>query len=147
VVSRIAWPEGGTYFLMLRENPSFSEDLDEYQGAAGYLLKSASVQEIKAGIQTVMEGGASLNSKMARYLLNTLKKSPKKDLTKTTLSERETEILSLISEGLVRKQIGVKLDISHKTVANHIAHIFKKLGVLNAPAAVSKAYKTCLFRG
>ena len=116
------------------------------QGAAGYLLKSASVQEIKAGIKTVMEDGASLDSKMAKYLLKSLKKSPKKQPSKSMLSERELGILTLISEGLARKEIGVKLGISHKTVANHIAHIFEKLNVPNAPAAINQAHRLGLFK-
>ena len=60
------------------------------------------------------------------------------------LSKREIEILTLISQGYARKEIGVKLEISPKTVANHIAHIFEKMNVPNAPAAVSKAYRTGL---
>lgn len=148
-----ALPEFGrqipdTKIIVLTQSENESDILTAIErGAAGYLLKSASIKEIKAGIQTVMNGGASLDSKMARYLLDSMKKSRKKAPKITALSDREIEILTLIAEGLVRKEIGVELNISHKTVANHIAHIFEKLEVLNAPSAVSKAHRIGLFSG
>ena len=110
-------------------------------GAAGYLLKSASIQALKAGIQTVMNGGASVDPRMALYILNTLRSDRAGAGESSTLSDRETEILSLISEGLARKEIAERLDISHKTVANHIAHIFEKLNVPNSRAAIDKAHR------
>lgn len=114
-------------------------------GANGYLLKSASIQEIKSGIHNVMEGGASVDPKMASFILNSCKEVDESPEESSPLSEREIEILALISHGLARKEIGDKLNISHKTVANHIAHIFEKLNVPNSPAAVSKAYRSGLF--
>ncbi len=117
------------------------------QGAAGYLLKSASAQEIKSGIQMVMEGGASLDPRMARYLLNNFRTKRSRLQKDGLLSEREMEILILISQGEARKEISSSLKISLKTVDNHIAHIFAKLNVVNAPAAVAKAYKTGIFPG
>ncbi|MEP2776173.1 MAG: response regulator transcription factor [Luteolibacter sp.] len=114
-------------------------------GASGYLLKSSSAQEIKAGIQTVMEGGASMDPRMAIYLLDSFKRKKAPVKEDHSLSEREMEILTLISEGQARKEISQSLKISPKTVDNHIAHIFDKLGVANAPAAVARAYKTGIF--
>ncbi len=89
-----------------------------------------------------MEGGASVDPKMARYILDSLEKMKTPVKESTPLSEREIEILTHISAGLARKEIGDKLNISHKTVANHIAHIFEKLNVPNAPAAISKAFRS-----
>ena len=110
-------------------------------GAAGYLLKSSSIQDLRSGIQTVLNGGASVDPRMALYLLNTFRKEHIDNNDDSTLSERELEILSLISEGLARKEIADKLEISPKTVANHIAHIFEKLNVPNSPAAINKAHQ------
>jgi DNA-binding NarL/FixJ family response regulator len=115
------------------------------QGAAGYLLKSSSVQQIKAGIKMVTEGGASLDPRMAQFVLNTLQKRKTPIKEPSVLSERETGILTLVSQGVARKEIGNILKISTKTVDNHIAHIFEKLNVVNSPAAVAEAYKTGLF--
>jgi DNA-binding NarL/FixJ family response regulator len=115
------------------------------QGAAGYLLKSASMQEIKAGVKMVMDGGASLDPRMASYVLNTVKKKKRQAREETSLSEREMEVLTLISQGHARKEISGTLSISQKTVDNHVAKIFEKLNVANAPAAIAKAYKTGIF--
>jgi two-component system nitrate/nitrite response regulator NarL len=132
--------------IILTQSESAADVLSAIrQGAAGYLLKSATIQEVKAGVQTVMEGGASVDAKMARYILDSLKGNDTKDDGYLPLSIRETEILALIGEGLARKEIGDKLEISPKTVANHIAHIFEKLNVPNAPSAISKAYRIGLF--
>ena len=62
------------------------------------------------------------------------------------LTPRELEILSLLSDGLVKKQIGDRLDISFATVDTHIRHIYEKLDVKNAPAAVRKAFNLGLFK-
>ncbi|MEO2040351.1 MAG: helix-turn-helix transcriptional regulator, partial [Pirellulales bacterium] len=72
-----------------------------------------------------------------------LEKMTKKELLQIdTLTERESEILAMLSEGLVKKEIATQLDIGYSTVDTHVSHIYKKLGVSNAPAAVSKAYKS-----
>jgi DNA-binding CsgD family transcriptional regulator len=55
------------------------------------------------------------------------------------------EILTLIAEGLPQKQIGNQLHISTHTVIDHVRHIYDKLNVQNAPAAVAKAFRTGLF--
>lgn len=115
-------------------------------GAAGYLLKSATASQIKDGIRTVMAGGASLDPHVARFILDTLKKRPPPTESGKTLSERELEILALLGDGLVKKEIANRLDISVTTVAYHVKHIYEKLEVQNAPAAISKAYKTGLFQ-
>lgn len=111
-------------------------------GASGYLLKSCTVNEVKDGIQTVMRGGASLDASVAKFILGTFRKSPAKAQPEHTLTDRELEILQLQAEGLAKKEIADRLDISTHTVSNHIRHIYEKLEVPNAPAAVSKAYKT-----
>ncbi len=55
------------------------------------------------------------------------------------------EILTLLAEGLVQKEIAHKLDISGTTVVTHINHIYYKLNVTNAPAAINKAHLSGLF--
>lgn len=114
-------------------------------GAAGYLLKSATRSQIIDAIRLVMAGNAPIDPHVARYILKTLREKPQKEADETLLSEREVEVLALLGEGLVKKEIAARLDISSHTVDNHIRHIYAKLNVPNAPAAVSKAYKTGLF--
>lgn len=116
------------------------------QGASGYLLKSATVQQIKDGIYAVMNGGASLDPGMAKHILDSMKENTgtqDADIAKI-ITDREREVLSLISEGLVKKEIADKLNISVSTVVDHVRHIYEKLDVQNAPSAISKAYKSGL---
>lgn len=115
-------------------------------GASGYLLKSSTVSQIKDGIQTVMQGGASLDGKVAQHILKELKKQPVKLQIEKPLSDRELEILTLLSEGLLKKEIGDKLGIGYGSVATYIRRIYEKLNVLNAPAAVNKAHRLGLFK-
>ncbi|MDQ8182946.1 response regulator transcription factor [Pelagicoccus sp. SDUM812005] len=114
-------------------------------GASGYLLKSSTVGQIKDGIQTVTTGGASLDGKIAQYILGELKQQPAKLEIEKPLSDRELEILTLLAEGLVKKEIGDKLGIAYGSVATYIRRIYEKLNVLNAPAAVNKAHRLGLF--
>ncbi|MDQ8183565.1 response regulator transcription factor [Pelagicoccus sp. SDUM812005] len=111
-------------------------------GASGYLLKSATVTQIKEAIQTVADGGASLDPNVARFILDKLKTLPTIEKPERSLSERELEILTLLGDGLVKKEIADKLNISITTVAYHVKHIYEKLNVMNAPAAIAKAFKT-----
>ncbi len=110
-------------------------------GASGYLLKSSTVNQIIEGIQTVMTGGASLDGNIAQYILGELKQQPAKLKIEKPLSDRELEILTLLAEGLLKKEIGDKLSIGYGSVATYIRRIYEKLNVLNAPAAVNKAHK------
>lgn len=112
------------------------------QGASGYLLKSATMDEITQGIRSVNNGGATLESGLARFILQTLQPKLQKPADEIPLSPRELEVLSLIGEGFSQKQISRELKISAYTVTDHLKHIYEKLSVVNAPQAISKAYKT-----
>lgn len=117
------------------------------RGAKGYLLKSATIQQIKDSIQTVIDGGSSLDPSVARFILKAMKTRLPKSEQEGLLSEREYETLTLLGEGLVKKEIATKLNISVFTVATHIRHIYEKLDVQNAPAAIHKAHRLGLFSG
>ncbi|MGJ8723358.1 MAG: response regulator [Roseibacillus sp.] len=110
-------------------------------GASGYLLKSATAQQIKDAIKIVFKGGASLDPSVAQFILNKLRTRPTENQLEKALSGRELEILSLLGEGMVKKEIANHLNIGVTTVAYHIKHIYQKLQVQNAPAAVAKGYR------
>jgi DNA-binding NarL/FixJ family response regulator len=114
-------------------------------GAAGYLLKSAGIDDITDAIHSVAKGEAVLDPSLAKYILKTLRKRQPKPSISKDLSERELEILTMLGDGLIKKEIAERLDISINTVAKHIRHIYEKLNVANAPTAISEAYKTGLF--
>ena len=114
-------------------------------GATGYLLKSATLKQITAGIQSVHNGGASLNAKVAQFILKTLKTKLPKGQRSQVLTDREMDVLTLLAEGLVKKEIAERLNISSTTVVTHVSHIYTKLNVTNAPPAVNKAYRLGIF--
>ena len=116
-------------------------------GAAGYLLKSATLKQITAGIRSVHTGGASLDAKVAQFILETLKTKLPKGQRNQVLTDREMDVLALLAEGLVKKEIAERLSISNTTVVvTHVSHIYAKLNVSNAPSAVNKAYRLGIFQ-
>lgn len=110
-------------------------------GASGYLLKSSTVRQLTEGIRTVMSGGASLDSRLAKFILKTLKTKLSKNEFEQLLTERELEVLSLLAEGRVKKEIAERLHISITTVVTHVTHIYEKLNAPNAPSAIAKAFQ------
>lgn len=136
-----------TEILVLTESEREADVLSAISsGAVGYLLKESSLDQITEGIRTVMDGGASLDPVMARYLLNNQNRYNLQKNGTTQLSPREIQILDLLAKGQLQKQIADELGISPKTVGFHIGHIYEKLEVQNAPAAVHKAHKLGIFR-
>jgi DNA-binding NarL/FixJ family response regulator len=114
-------------------------------GAAGYLLKESTLVQIINGIRTVVNGGASLDPRVAKFIIDTIQRKVPSPNPKQLLSERELEILKLLSEGLMKKEISERLKIEITTVATHVRRIYEKLESPNAPAAIAKAYKTGIF--
>ena len=113
------------------------------QGASGYLLKSATIYQITEAIHSVQSGGASIDPQVAKYLLKSLNQSASPKVTPVRpLSERELQILTLIANGNARKEISSRLDISINTVCYHVDHIYEKLNVANAPAAIAQGFRT-----
>jgi DNA-binding NarL/FixJ family response regulator len=100
-------------------------------GAKGYLLKDVSFEELGRAIELVSEGNLYFCKGVSNTILSRLvnSKSSKKI---ADLTEREVEVLKLIADGLVNKQIADKLFISVKTVINHREHIMSKLNIHSA---------------
>ncbi len=115
------------------------------RGASGYLLKSATLKQITEGIRNVNNGGASLDANVAQFILKTLKTKLPRGHKEQLLTEREMEVLTLLAEGYVKKEIADQLGISTTTVITHVAHIYEKLNVTNAPSAINKAYRMGIF--
>jgi DNA-binding NarL/FixJ family response regulator len=136
-----------TKILILTQSDNEEDVLSAIQrGAVGYLLKNTSVEELTRGIREVMKGGASVDPGLARFILNTLQKKLPDQAVELGLSDREFEVLSLIGDGLVKKQVADQLGVSQRTVATHLEHIYKKLQVKNAPSAIGKAFRLGIFR-
>jgi DNA-binding NarL/FixJ family response regulator len=109
-------------------------------GASGYLLKDLSADNIVNSINEVMNGGAPMNSHIAKKVLNMFRDQNLKS-DGYGLSEREKEILSLLVDGLSKKQIAEKIFLSHHTVDSHLRNIYAKLEVHSRSSAISKAIR------
>ncbi|MGN6803650.1 MAG: response regulator [Ginsengibacter sp.] len=107
-------------------------------GASGYLIKSASAEEIAEAIQTVMLGKMYLSVAM-EHMMKPLSVLPSDDLP--ALTKREKEVLQLISEGLTNNQIAEKLFISPLTVDSHRKNLLTKLSVNNTASLIKLAVK------
>ncbi len=83
-----------------------------------------------------------------QYIVKMVQKgdTPSANKAGSLLTERETEILNKLAQGMVKKQIADDLNISTHTVSNHVRHIYEKLMVPNAPAAISKAFQQGILR-
>ncbi|MFF0852499.1 response regulator [Streptomyces sp. NPDC003388] len=109
-------------------------------GATGYLLKDAHPEELAAAVRTAAAGRTALAPTVADRLMNRLR-SPAVALTR-----RETEVLTLVAEGLSNQAIGRRLHLTEGTVKSHLARTYTKLGVDSRTAAVATATDLGLIR-
>lgn len=114
-------------------------------GARGYLLKDAPRDELFRAIRAVARGESLLQPAVATRLLDRFTR-PKNEVAQETLTERELEVLRLLSKGSANKQIGVSLKISESTVKTHVANIFQKLNVSDRTEAVTVALQRGLIK-
>jgi DNA-binding NarL/FixJ family response regulator len=128
---------------MYSERPYVSKALSS--GAAGYLLKSGTFDELAGAIRTVMAGQMYLSPGLVNDLVETLRndtaRSPRRSEVSSKLSSREREIFRLLAEGKSVKEIAAVLRISTKTVETHRSHIFSKLGIDNIVELVKIAIR------
>jgi DNA-binding NarL/FixJ family response regulator len=110
-------------------------------GATGYLLKDSPREELFRAIRAAAQGEAVLAPVVAARLMGRMR-APAEE----TLSAREIEVLSLVSQGATNREIGRQLHISEATVKSHLLHIYGKLGVGDRTAAVTTALKRGILR-
>ena len=121
-------------------------------GAAGYLLKDATLEQIVAAVQAAAAGDAVIPPRVAPELLRRLRAAePARAVAAAgdgaaELSEREHEVLRLIVEGRDNAAIAAELFISPNTVKSHVASIFGKLGVESRLQASVQALRRGLVR-
>ncbi|MFF4749384.1 response regulator [Streptomyces sp. NPDC002514] len=109
-------------------------------GATGYLLKDAPPEDLAAAVRTAAVGRTTLAPTVADRLMNRLRAPG------TALTRRETEVLTLVAEGLSNQAVGRRLHLTEATVKSHLAHVFTKLGVESRTAAVAAATDLGLIR-
>jgi DNA-binding NarL/FixJ family response regulator len=131
----------GTQFMMFTVYENDEKVVEALQaGATGYLLKRTHPQRILESIKELNQGGSPMSSNIARKLLNILM-DEKKVTRKLVLSDRENEVLRLLADGLLYKEIADRLHIVHGTVRQHIHNIYEKLHVHNRTEAVNKYFE------
>jgi len=109
-------------------------------GASGYLLKSEPLERVISAIHEVRQGGAPMTPEIARLVLDRFSKIPTPTV-EVALSERERDVLRLLAEGLTKKELADRLDLSVHTVDNYLRRVYRKLHVNTLGGAVAKALR------
>ncbi len=106
-------------------------------GANGYLLKRTTSKELLEAITEVHRGGSPMTMHIARKVVQSLQQTAATAQPAENLSEREQQVLDLLSQGLMYKEIAEKLGISYETVHTYIRRIYEKLQVRTRTEAVA----------
>jgi two-component system, NarL family, response regulator LiaR len=126
---------------------SFSDDdrlLPAIQaGAAGYLLKDVQPQELARAVRAAHAGEALLDPGVAARVVEAIAQRPGEEPAEN-LTPRERQVLDLIARGLPNKLIARELEVSEKTVKNHVSHVLAKLGVTDRTQAALYAARAGL---
>ncbi|WP_328926810.1 response regulator transcription factor [Streptomyces sp. NBC_00190] len=131
-------------------------DLDEYvyealrAGASGFLLKDASADQLAEAVRVVAAGEALLSPNITKRLITEFSRlgAPRAPSRARIdeLTERETEVLSLVAQGLSNAEIASHLTVAEQTVKTHVGRILVKLGLRDRTQAAVFAYETGLVR-
>jgi len=107
-------------------------------GATGYLLKKDGPEALIRSIRELHAGGVPLSRDIAHTLINFFNRTSLTDGMNELLTRREEEVLHLLSEGKMYKEVAIRLGITMETVKKHTKHIYNKLEVQNRMEAVNK---------
>ena|SRR2546430_680212 len=110
-------------------------------GACGYVLKDSAVEAIASSIQAVMTSERVISGPIAQRMIGMLTGETSARDFYDGLTARELEVLKMIASGMPNKRIAYKLQISEKTVRNHISHIYEKLDIYDRSQAVLYAVR------
>jgi two-component system, NarL family, nitrate/nitrite response regulator NarL len=140
VLESIAQSEGGTRVLVLASReagPLIYQALAA--GASGYLMKDADAETICSAIAAVARGDTVVSPELLGVVARHIRADNGRSTV--TLTQRQHDILRLTADGLSAERVGRELSLSSSTVKTHLAHIYEKLGVSGAPAAVCEAMR------
>ncbi|PQJ80370.1 response regulator transcription factor [Polaribacter porphyrae] len=105
-------------------------------GATGYLTKNANSEKLIEALNELQNGGAPMSINIAKMVVESFKKAPD-----TILTERETQVITMLSLGNSYKTIALNLEISINTIKYHIKNIYDKLQVHTKEEAIREASK------
>lgn len=111
-------------------------------GASGYLLKSTPPHKIMEAIRELHDGGSPMSTQIARKVVASFRQPTNEydNPYEQMLTQREKEVLQLLSKGKLYKQIAADLHISLETVKSHCHNIYEKLHVTTKMEAINKVY-------
>jgi DNA-binding NarL/FixJ family response regulator len=125
----------GTRVLVLSASGAHSDVLEAVKaGASGYLVKSASAEELVDAVNRTAHGDAVFTAGLAGLVLGEYRRmaaTPADGEQAPQLTDRETEVLRLVAKGLTARQIADRLVLSHRTVENHVQSTLRKLQLHN----------------
>lgn len=116
-------------------------------GASGYLLKSESLERIVSAVEEARRGGSPISPEVARVVIDRFSRLRVKPPDAgdppiaESLSERERDVLRLLADGLVKKEVAARMSISLHTVDNYVRRIYAKLHVNTLGGAVARAIR------
>jgi DNA-binding NarL/FixJ family response regulator len=123
------WPQAKLLFLTMHASAVYLREAVE-AGGMGYVLKSSATEELRTAIHKVLKGQAYLAPSFDREVLESVHASIRKPgKSSVQLTGRQREVLQLIAEGRVNKEIAATLKVSVKTVEFHRGRIMSRLGV------------------
>lgn len=111
-------------------------------GASGYILKKTTPSKMLEAIRELYEGGAPMSSQIARKVVAAFLNRPTANggTELNNLTNREREILELLSRGMMYKEIALALNLANDTIRKHVYHVYEKLHVTNRVEAVNKFF-------
>lgn len=124
-------------FTVFEDDDKIFESLQN--GAGGYVLKGTKPDRILESIHEILDGGAPISPQIAKKILSALPHSTKAEII-PELTEREVEILNLISMGYSQKMVANHLNISINSVKTMISRVYQKLNVHSVTEAISKVF-------
>lgn len=115
-------------------------------GINGYILKDSESAELKKAIFTIVQGETYIQPSLIPALNSKMIEKSADEVRIDTLTRRESEVLKLLAVGMYNKEVAERLDISERTVKNHVSNIFKKLGVTDRTQAAVFAIRNNLIK-
>jgi NarL family two-component system response regulator LiaR len=109
-------------------------------GATGYLLKNNAGDKLLTAIREISQGGSPMSVSIARMVVDSFASKQKATIHNELLTPREKEILDLLAQGLMYKEIASRKEIGVETVRKHVYNIYEKLQVNSRTEAINKVY-------
>jgi DNA-binding NarL/FixJ family response regulator len=136
------WPDARVLILTAYDDDPYVFALLQ-AGADGYVLKTASADELVRAVHSIHQGKSALSPEIAAKVIRQVKSGRPGAASAQVepLTERELDVIRLAARGQTNRQIGIELGISHRTVQGHLASIYGKLDVNSRTEAVTEALR------